>query len=43
VTAADVVDHVKPHKRDAAKFWHAELGRPSSKWHHDVMKQILGV
>lgn len=41
VVAASLVDHVKPHRGDAALFWDERLWQPSCKWHHDVVKQTL--
>jgi 5-methylcytosine-specific restriction endonuclease McrA len=41
VTVVELVDHVEPHKGDAAKFWNADLWQPSCRWHHDVVKQRL--
>jgi 5-methylcytosine-specific restriction enzyme A len=41
VTAAEVVDHVEPHKGDRDKFWNEARWQSSCKWHHDVVKQAL--
>lgn len=39
--AADLVDHVEPHKGDMTKFWDATMWQSCCRWHHDVVKQRL--
>jgi 5-methylcytosine-specific restriction protein A len=41
VTAADLVDHVVPHKGDAQVFWDRSRWQSACTWHHDVVKQRL--
>jgi 5-methylcytosine-specific restriction enzyme A len=41
VTAAELTDHVEPHKGDWIKFWDTERWQPACRWHHDVVKQRL--
>lgn len=41
IVAADLVDHVEPHKGDTAKFWDTGKWQSSCRWHHDVVKQRL--
>lgn len=41
VVAAELVDHVEPHKGDTAKFWDTSMWQSSCRWHHDVVKQRL--
>lgn len=41
VAAADVVDHVEPHKGDMVKFWNRAMWQSACRWHHDVVKQRL--
>ncbi len=43
VTAAEVTDHVEPHKGDQHKFWDAEMWQSACRWHHDVVKQRLEI
>ena len=40
ITAANVVDHVQPHRGDPALFWDAENWQPLCKPHHDRTKQL---
>ena len=37
----EVVDHVIPHKGNAALFWDRSRWQPCCRWHHDVVKQLL--
>ena len=39
VVAATVVDHIVPHKGDAALFWDVANWQPLCKRHHDSTKQ----
>lgn len=41
VTAAEVVDHVMPHKGESRLFWDRENWQSACGWHHDVVKQRL--
>ena len=41
VVAAEVVDHVIPHRGDMVLFWDQAQWQPSCRWHHDVVKQLL--
>ena len=41
MVAADLVDHVEPHKGDTIKFWDTSKWQSSCRWHHDVVKQRL--
>jgi 5-methylcytosine-specific restriction protein A len=41
VKAAELVDHVEPHKGDMIKFWNATMWQSSCAWHHDVIKKQL--
>lgn len=41
IVAAEVTDHVIPHKGDRALFWDRANWQPCCRWHHDVVKQIL--
>jgi 5-methylcytosine-specific restriction endonuclease McrA len=41
VTAAELTDHVVPHKGDQAIFWNRSLWQSACRWHHDVVKQKL--
>lgn len=41
VTAAEVVDHVVPHKGDSRLFWDRDNWQSACGWHHDVVKQRL--
>ncbi|MEQ1901878.1 MAG: hypothetical protein ABL866_14240 [Devosia sp.] len=41
MTAAELVDHVEPHKGDTKKFWDKAMWQSSCRWHHDVVKQRL--
>lgn len=41
VAAADLVDHVEPHRGDQNKFWASSMWQSSCRWHHDVVKQRL--
>lgn len=41
MVAADLTDHVEPHKGDQAKFWNSSMWQSACKWHHDVVKQRL--
>lgn len=39
--AAEVTDHIIPHKGDMELFWNADNWQASCRWHHDVIKQRL--
>lgn len=39
LTAATVVDHIVPHKRDQALFWDRDNWQPLCKLCHDSIKQ----
>lgn len=39
VTAATVVDHIKPHRGDPVLFWASNNWQPLCKRHHDREKQ----
>lgn len=39
VTAAEVVDHIIPHRGDPALFWDITNWQPLCKWCHDSVKQ----
>lgn len=39
--AADVVDHIVPHKGDQSLFWNERNWQSCCAWHHDVVKQKL--
>jgi 5-methylcytosine-specific restriction protein A len=39
VTAAEVVDHIKPHKGDRILFFDPANLSSLCKWHHDSVKQ----
>lgn len=39
--AAEVVDHVEPHKGDQTLFWDRDNWQSACAWHHDVVKQRL--
>lgn len=39
VTAATIVDHIKPHKGDHTLMWDWSNWQPLCKPHHDVTKQ----
>lgn len=41
IAAADVVDHVEPHKGDMFKFWNRAMWQSACRWHHDTVKQQL--
>jgi 5-methylcytosine-specific restriction protein A len=41
VEAAQLVDHVVPHKGNAVVFWDRTLWQPACRFHHDVVKQQL--
>jgi 5-methylcytosine-specific restriction endonuclease McrA len=41
VSAAELVDHVVPHKGDHSLFWDGANWQPSCRWHHDVVKQRI--
>lgn len=41
VTAADTVDHVRPHKGDAVLFWDRTNLQSLCKWHHDNDKALI--
>ena len=41
VTAADTVDHIKPHKGDADLFWLRDNLQSLCKWHHDSHKALI--
>jgi 5-methylcytosine-specific restriction endonuclease McrA len=41
VTAATVVDHIIPHKKDWTLFWDSANWQPLCKQHHDSTKQRL--
>lgn len=39
LTAAEVVDHIVPHRGDRAVFWDMANWQPLCKLHHDAAKQ----
>ncbi|WP_292326341.1 HNH endonuclease [Mesorhizobium sp.] len=39
VTEADIVDHIKPHRGDAALFFEPSNLQSLCKYHHDAVKQ----
>lgn len=41
VGAAEVTDHVIPHRGDEARFWSAANLQSACAWHHSVVKQRL--
>jgi 5-methylcytosine-specific restriction protein A len=41
VKAAELVDHVEPHKGDMIKFWNVAMWQSACRWHHDVIKPQL--
>jgi 5-methylcytosine-specific restriction protein A len=41
VVAAEVVDHIVPHKGDATLMWDRANWQSACGWHHDVVKQRL--
>ena len=41
VVAAELVDHIEPHKGNKLKFWDKANWQPCCRWHHDVVKQKL--
>lgn len=41
ITAATVVDHIKPHKGDLRLFWDTSNWQSLCKRHHDSDKQML--
>jgi|LGOV01.1.fsa_nt_gb 5-methylcytosine-specific restriction endonuclease McrA len=41
VTAAAIVDHIKPHRGDMALFWSEDNWQPLCKQHHDSTKQAM--
>jgi 5-methylcytosine-specific restriction protein A len=41
VVAAEVVDHIVPHKGDHRLLWDATNWQPACGWHHSVVKQQL--
>ena len=41
VTAAQVVDHITPHRGDELLFWDRANWQPLCKLHHDSDKQVL--
>jgi 5-methylcytosine-specific restriction endonuclease McrA len=41
IKAADVADHIIPHKGDRVLFWLRSNWQPACDWHHDVVKQKL--
>lgn len=41
IVAAEVTDHVIPHKGDRALFWSRTNWQPACRWHHDAVKQRL--
>ena len=41
VTAADIVDHIKPHKGDVALFYEPSNLQSLCKHHHDSAKQMI--
>ena len=41
VVAAEVVDHIKPHKGNQALFWSAGNWQSLCKRHHDSDKQLI--
>ena len=42
IAAADVVDHVEPHRGDMALFWDEANWQPLCKGHHDAKTQTEG-
>jgi len=36
IRAADVTDHIKPHKGDQVLFWNVDNWQPLCKRHHDI-------
>lgn len=40
-TAADLVDHVIPHRGNLLLFWDQSLWQPACYFHHNVVKQQL--
>lgn len=41
IRAADVVDHIEPHRGDPAKFWNPLNWQSLCKHHHDSTKQAM--
>lgn len=41
VKAAEIVDHVEPHKGDMIKFWNMEMWQSVCRWHHEAIKKQL--
>lgn len=41
IVAAEVTDHVIPHKGDMGLFWDRSRWQGACTWHHNVVKQIL--
>ena len=41
VVAAEVVDHIVPHKGDETLMWDSANWQSACSWHHDVVKQKL--
>lgn len=41
VVAAEVVDHIEPHKGDRRLFWSRANWQAPCRWHHDVVKARL--
>ncbi len=41
VTAAELVDHIVPHKGDQVLMWDRSNWQASCAWHHNVVKQLL--
>jgi len=41
VAAAEVVDHIVPHRGDRALFWDRANWQSACAWHHNVVKQVL--
>lgn len=39
--AAELVDHVVPHRGNQDKFWDRSKWQSSCRWHHDVIKSRL--
>lgn len=43
VVAAELVDHVVPHKGDQSLFWDVSKWQAACRWHHDAVKQALEI
>lgn len=42
IAAAEVVDHIEPHRGDMARFWDEANWQPLCKRHHDAKTQTEG-